>query len=355
MIKKPRVITLIFLFVIFSSFILFQMSKQQRSIKEDTSKNVEPSPTIELSSWVVDWQWETGVSQLNEISDSLESIQLFAGYFNEEEEIVFTDEFNSILDNVTMEEEQDVYLTIVNDLLKSDGETVQKSPQLISNLLKTEESKNGHIDKIVELVNTYHLDGVEIDYENVKESEWNTVTSFYSDLYERLNIEGIKLRVVLEPSIPFDKLSLPEGPTYVVMAYNLFGYHSEPGPKANEPFIDQLINKMESIPKPTYLAFSTGGFEWVDNEEVRAISEQEADELSQLSREVPKRDRDSGTLFFTYEKDNAKHEVWYADSLTIEKWLKLAAEKGVTKFAIWRLGDLSEEMLASLEIIRQKK
>ncbi|WP_409344172.1 hypothetical protein [Paenibacillus sp. MBLB4367] len=67
------------------------------------------------------------------------------------------------------------------------------------------------------------LGGVEIDYEKIRDSDWSKVGIFYEELYRRLQAMGKTLRIVLEPRAPIERLTLPEGPVYVMMAYNLYG------------------------------------------------------------------------------------------------------------------------------------
>src|SRR5690606_32889434 len=116
---------------------------------------------------------------------------------------------------------------------------------------------------IVALVEAYDLDGVEIDYERIGDGDWDNMTAFIAALYQELSARGLSLRVVLEPRAPIERLSLPRGPVYVMMAYNLYGSHSGPGPKADDAFIRQLAKRMDRLPgSQNRIAFATGGFDW---------------------------------------------------------------------------------------------
>lgn len=75
-----------------------------------------------------------------------------------------------------------------------------------------------------------------MDYENLGQASslWQKFFGFEKILYSLCQKDKLKLRVLLEPKVP--KLAFPAGPTYVVMCYNLYGYSTKAGPKADYAF-----------------------------------------------------------------------------------------------------------------------
>lgn len=322
----------------------------------DSSPQVQIKPTDpkpELSTWVVDWQWKSGMDDLRSISSGLTRVQMFAAYFDEADHLYFTDTMNEALPALldTMKETglTDVDLTLVNDRLNQDGTEVQKDSELITRLMATDQSRSKHIDEIVDTLKKYDYRGVEIDYEKIKDSDWDNVIAFYTELYQRLDAMDKSLRIVLESRTPIEKIRLPEGPAYVMMAYNLFGTHSGPGPKADIAFITELAERMDRLPGDNIIAISAGGFDWNEKDKVTALTEKRATELSQKSVNPPKRDTASGSIYFDYMDDDlVKHTVWYADGLTLTQWMNTLRQLGYPKIAIWRLGELGEDTLQQL-------
>ncbi len=330
---------------------MFKWLSGNTSLVEVKPTKVEPNPA--LSTWVVDWQWKSGMDDLRSISSGLTNVQVFAAYFDETDHLYFTDQINEampvIFDTLKESGLADVDLTLVNDRLNQDGTGVQKDPDLITRLMATDKSRSKHIDEIVDKLTKYNFGGVEIDYEKIKDSDWRNVCDFYTELYQRLHAMDKTLRIVLESRMPIEKLALPKGPTYVMMAYNLYGTHSGPGPKADLAFIIQLAARMDQLPGENIIAISAGGFDWADQGKVTALTEKRASQLSLKSVNPPKRDAASRSVYFDYiDDDLAKHTVWYADEVTLSQWMSTLRQSGYPKIAIWRLGELGEDTLQQL-------
>ncbi|MED4780641.1 glycosyl hydrolase family 18 protein [Brevibacillus choshinensis] len=303
---------------------------------------------LEKTAWVVDWQWKAGSEDLQGMTNGLTSVQMFAAYFDESDNLFFTDAFKKGLPKVQEISRKSslvhVDLTIVNDQLRKDGSDIQKDPTIVTRLMATKESRTKHVDQIMEAVSTYQFHGVEIDYERIHEKDWNNVLAFIEELYQRLQEQDKTLRIVLEPRTPFESLSLPKGPVYVMMAYNLFGTQTVPGPKADRSFITELANRMKKVPGEKVIAVSAGGFDWSESGDVTAVTEERAAELAKSSLEMPRRDNASGSIHFQYvDEKNEKHTVWYADGTTLQTWANVISVEGIHNIALWRLGDLGRE------------
>lgn len=315
---------------------------------------------VKLSAWITDWQWKTGITDLKQLGSELEEIHFFAAYFNHKDELHFTPDFREglpeFLENTRKGELLRRVLTIVNDRFDTDGTADQKDPALISRIVATPESRSLHIGHILAVVSQHGFSGVELDYEKVRKEDWANLSALYEELYERLQAEGFSLRIVLEPGISQSSFDLlPEGPDYVLMAYNLFGGHSGPGPKADHAMIRKLADKLHEIPGDHAIALSVGGFDWATNGKVVSLTEKRAAELAHPISDDPRRDPSSGALYFEYTDDQGiGHTVWYADGMTIAGWMDTARDSGISKIAIWRLGDMEEDTLKQLKEYNQQ-
>ena len=147
------------------------------------------------------------------------------------------------------------------------------------------------------------------------------------------------MRVLVEPNTPFESLTFPPGPTYVMMCYNLYGGHNGPGPKADAAFIQSLMAQMAALPGRKDFAIATGGFDWC-NAEVKQLTQEAAVALAAEHGVTPKRDAASRALSFLYKDDEARrHEVWYADRETLGYWAAIIRAGGdAGGISIWRLG-----------------
>jgi len=223
----------------------------------------------------------------------------------------------------------------------SNGKSSLKDQNLLEELLKNETTRNQHIDDIISLAKANGYEGLEIDYERIRKNYdlWALFIDFIIELNARCENEGLKLRIVLEPTTPFDKAEFPEGPEYVMMCYNLHGTHNDPGPKADFEFIENLIKDMKTIQGDKNFALATGGFDWSSDGKVRALTEEQAFSLLNESGSNVQRDAGSGSLNYKYsDKSDILHEVWFADDITLNGWIKTIEENGTFGISIWRLG-----------------
>ncbi|WP_195262666.1 MULTISPECIES: glycosyl hydrolase family 18 protein [unclassified Clostridium] len=291
-----------------------------------------------LSSWIVYWDLNVD-SEINMLNDKLSSISYFAVNFNQNNDLIIPEKLKVYYDK-TKSYNYEKYITIVNDVVNDDGTSSLKDKEILNILLSDKLSREKHISDIIDLAKEYEFDGIEIDYEQIKDDLglWENYILFINQLYNKALNNNLKLRVVLEPNAPIDKLNFTEGPTYVMMCYNLHGGFSAAGEKTNQKFIKELIDKMKVVPGEKSFAIPTGGFDWKDNGDTKSVSEIEAKQILIENNIEAKRDDKSKYLYFNYrDKENIKHEVWYADQVTLEYLSEIIKEEGYD-VSLWRLG-----------------
>jgi hypothetical protein len=312
---------------------------------------------LSFTAWIADWQWKEGIEDFRVIAPRLDRVQLFGVYFDDRDRINATEGLDAAVAAVREAAGPDggnrvrVDLAIVNDIVHADGTTTQKVPALLSRWMASGERRGALIERIAELAEAYRADGVEIDFERVRDEDWERVILFFGELHDRLRASGRQLRIVLEPRAPVEHFAWPEGPEYVMMAYNLYGPHSGPGPKADDALIRRLADRMDRLPGNRALAIAAGGFDWSESGGAAAVTERQALELARRSAGEGgvSRDEASGSLHFEYvDDDGARHTVWYADRNTLERWIETARNAGISRIAIWKLGGFERSTLDGL-------
>lgn len=312
--------------------------------------------SFNLSVWVAYWDWENGLNDLNAITVMPDSVHAFAASFNEADKLVFPEYMLGMLPSLqeifSAHPDLPIYLSFVNDVQDTNGEWSPKDSALIDRLMQSEKSRSYHISEIIGMVQENGFDGVEIDYEKISDQSWSNFALFCEQLYNELSAKGIPLRVVLEPGSPIDRGILPEGPEYVMMAYDLYGEGTEPGPKANYEFVRQLADKMSVLSGEKCIAFATGGYDWNASGEAAQITEIQAYQFSLQSSDL-QRDENSGALHFTYQAADGVHTVWYADGETLAGWFNLTRSLGCGNVSLWRLGGCLSETLQMLGELKE--
>ena len=295
---------------------------------------------VTYSAWLPYWELDEAMDEAESLSGELETLIAFAAILDENDHPFLLDETETLL--LAMQRsfgKERVLLSVVNDVQVAQGEYINKTTDPLRRLFADEQAMNQHIARLLTLVDTYGLAGLEIDYENLKDDTelWAQYAAFIQKLYEQMRAEGLALRVVLSWDTP-RYVTLPEGPEYVVMCYNLYGYHSGPGPKADFAFLDETAQLYANVPGDVSMAFATGGFEWVNDSVVSALTQTQAEELLEAQGVTPRRDVDSGALYAQFEQEGEIHIVWYADGETLARWCSHMQEKGFESFDFFRLG-----------------
>jgi len=311
----------------------------------------EPAPgPLELTAWLPEWQAEAALTDAQQLKTLLSGLYAFGIYFDESDRLLMRGAFAAMWDELAAfgDHREALHLSLVNDRILQDGTSVQKDPELVERLVATPESRSRHIDEILELAGRIDAIGVEIDYERIEETAWDGMVRFIAELYSATESRGLSLRVVLEPRAPLERLSLPEGPQYVMMAYNLHGTHSGPGPKTDHAMIKRLTKRLRHVPGRPVLALATGGFDWGADGKVVALTEQQAAALADSTGSEPKRDGASGALSFSYTGESGAHTVWYADGETLTRWIDWSRQGGIDRIALWRLGGMQPDTVHRL-------
>ena len=213
----------------------------------------------ECTLWLAYWDIEDYHEEVKAVEDNVHAISHFAAYFD--------DTHHLFIPTTTLKTFKETnpsylnYLSVVNDIAYEDETSSLKDTDLLYELFSHD---SGHIDELISLAQTSGFHGIEIDYEGMKDDLelWELYVAFIKELYAKTQDQNLLLRVVLEPSVPSDTLDFPQGPEYVLMAYNLHGHGSDPGPKANEVFLKQMANKQNELPGDLNMALALGGFDF---------------------------------------------------------------------------------------------
>ncbi len=297
-----------------------------------------------LSLWTVYWDDEDLFTEIKERKKEISNLSFFGAYFDSENRLFIPEKIvkaNKDINEMYSERHWKHCLTIVNDKIKEDGSSSLKDTQLLKTLFESPESVEKHITEIISMTLEGNYDGVEIDYEAIRKDTdlWNKFIVFCEKLYIETTKNNLNLRIILEPGAPMDTMKFPEGPEYTIMCYNLYGYGTDPGPKANSKFLKEIVNKAQSLPGEKEFILATGGFSWSKLGDVKSITTEVAEEQLKATGVKEKRDKESQCLYYKYQDENGdSHTVWYADDKTISHWIKTLKDLGVKKYGIWRIG-----------------
>ncbi|GHV97814.1 hypothetical protein lacNasYZ03_07100 [Lactobacillus nasalidis] len=340
--KLSKFLALASLFFLLGGCSQKKQTKTTQIKSSQTSKPAKVSGTMgklsqgrQLFVWTVYWDIDQPWKTIKSESQNIDGIGAFAALYDENKnyQLFLADGSKTLaksLKSTSKTSKIKRYMTVVNDT-----RTVDKSTDLLESLLSTKSKAQKHAKEVVALAKKYNFTGVEIDYEQIRDntSLWKKFLVFEKALYALCKKNKLDLRIVLEPSTPVSKIKFPKGPEYVVMCYNLYGYGTNPGPKANYKFLKKTVKDFSSLGNVSY-ALSNGGFDF-NGDEVVSVTSDEVAQLRKKYKAKVTRDKNSGALYFKY----GSHTVWYADQQTLLSWAQALDKASGHKvgISIWRM------------------
>ncbi len=221
--------------------------------------------------------------------------------------------------------------------------------KLLSNTASREKLTNELIANAIK----YNLDGINIDFENIKESCGQHYIQFLRELSVKCRNNGIVLSV--DSYVPsayteyYDREEQGKIVDYVVvMAYDEHYSGSETsGSVASISFVsDAVHNILEQVaPERVIIAMPFYTRVWKEtseNGEVKISSEaygmQSAMSLFTGNGVTPEWDESTGQYYGEFKSDNILYRCWFEEENSIETKLKAIVEGKVAGVASWKLG-----------------
>lgn len=223
-----------------------------------------------------------------------------------------------------------------------------ESAQTVEIALANPERRQALVESILDLVRAYHLDGINLDLEELYPKDQQLFNIFLELLHGELEEEGADLTVCLPPRMDgeeeFDYAAIGDiADTVVIMMYNEHGWPgSGPGPVSSSTWMRRVLEGvLPVIPaKKILAAVGLFGFDFnLTTEMVQYLSYMQAQERMKYYRAQAEYDPVAQSWKFTYTDENGdQHEVWYDDGSSIVERAKIADEYGIQGLALWRLG-----------------
>ncbi|UCD24408.1 MAG: hypothetical protein JSW51_00365 [Gemmatimonadota bacterium] len=307
-----------------------------------------PGPT-QMQAWAVYFDGDRGLAELEEHGDLFDRVSLFGYELSPDGSPVPAPNVKTMLGpflRLAQEKGFEPWVTVVNDVRHSGDSVVAKDSTVVHELLVDSSRRDNHVRELVALVVEAGFQGLHLDYEQVAESDSAQFQGFIERLSGELRQRERGLEVVLEPvngPLPAAGTS-----TVIVMAYDLFGAHSGPGPRSTPDFVTGLGPRAEvDADSAAALAVAVRGFAWRPNDEVTSLDWSEAQQRAagaqrarRSAADVPNARLDDGT------------EIWFEDRASlISKW-RAAWLAGFRRLAIWRLGGNDERLFDLLRDLR---
>jgi len=219
-----------------------------------------------------------------------------------------------------------------------------------SNLMNSYEKRRDLIESIVQVTVKYKLDGINVDFENMRMEDKDLYSRFIIELAPRLKEIGVVISVdVTAPdggetwSLCYDRYTLGKVVDYMIfMAYDQYGVSSNrPGTTAGFNWVKLSLNKFltteEINPDKMILAvpFYTRMWTTIDG---KTTSNTVA--MRNVSRVIPdgvemKWDEDLKQNYVEFMSGNSKKQMWIEDLDSLRAKISLINENNLAGVASW--------------------
>jgi spore germination protein YaaH len=221
-------------------------------------------------------------------------------------------------------------------------------------------TRSAWLTTMVDAAVQYGYDGINLDFETGAASDRGAFSSFVADLSGRLHAVGKKLAVDVSAKAA-DSLTHPRSGIYdypvladsadivFVMAWGIHWSTSAPGPTADMPWLQSIVNYVNTLPNRQKYVFGTPlyGLDWANGggtaSPATALEWAGVAALSARVGVAPTYDATAHETHFSYSDASGSHEVWASNAAAVLERLRMYQANGYG-LGVWRLGNEDQAM-----------
>lgn len=241
-----------------------------------------------------------------------------------------------------MKQKQVRIVPLINNTNEALGEGAFDG-DMMHRILHNPEKRERLINDIVKLLDRYQLQGINIDFEEYKESSDEPIIAFQKDLYNRLHPKGYLVTQDIMPhDADFNVKELQRYNDYMfLMAYDEHFSSSVPGSVSSQQWVEKVLDETaRDVPSDKLILCVAGyGYDWPRQMEGTTVTYQQALASSKQYDATIDFDNNSYCNHYQYTDGNGLlHDVYFNDAATNFNTMRFADEYGTAGTALWRLG-----------------
>ena len=243
----------------------------------------------------------------------------------------------------------------------ANAEAAKESLSITSNIMNNYEKRKELIEDIVNACVKYKIDGINVDFENMKQEDKDMYSRFIIELTPRLKEMGLVTSVdVTAPdggetwSLCFDRHVIGDVADYIVfMAYDQYGISSK---KAGYNWVKLSLNKFlqteEIEPEKIILAIPLYTRVWTTDSNEKVTSKTVA--MKDIDKVIPQGtnktwDNDLKQNYAEYTDGGNKKQIWIEDIDSLKAKVSLITENNLAGVGSWQKGMESDDVWGMLK------
>jgi cellulose synthase/poly-beta-1,6-N-acetylglucosamine synthase-like glycosyltransferase/peptidoglycan/xylan/chitin deacetylase (PgdA/CDA1 family)/spore germination protein YaaH len=217
----------------------------------------------------------------------------------------------------------------------------------IYRIIKSKKLRTTFINSIINQLNNYkkyNFQGVNLDFDNIKDRNTPEYVEFEKELYAALHpLHFLVTQNVSPDDEQFDLEMLQHYNDFLfIMAIDQHSDGSNAGDLSNQHWVEQILDDVcTKIPsQKVILTIAAGGYDWAENTIGHAIGYQQAISTAQQNNSKIIFDPASANLHFNYigQDDDLNHTIYFTDAATNFNIIRMADDWATGGVALWRLG-----------------
>ena len=215
----------------------------------------------------------------------------------------------------------------------------------VRTILRSADRRKTMIDNIVSNLEEHKFQGINIDFEELKNGDRANLITFMTELKARLGPLG--LLVTQDAPVDDDAYDLKRlaavDDLVLPMVYDEHYQSGPPGPVGSEDWFEAHLDKLAKIlpPEKTVIGLGAYGYDWIIDRSTSAeigFNEVMSRALANAPGSTVEWDADQENPVLRYQRNGEKHEIWFLDAVTALNMAQAVHDGGFKGVGVWRLG-----------------
>lgn len=223
----------------------------------------------------------------------------------------------------------------------------ENKKEMTSEVMNDESKREELIRNIVGIIKDNNLDGINIDFESMKEEDKYLYTEFLRELYPMVKQTGAKLSVDVYFTSYMDRKGIGKACDYfILMGYDQRGNWSDEAGSISEiswveENVKSLINDSNIEPSKIILGIPFYTRLWIIDSNgftTKVYTMQNSKDFVENNSLTPKLDEESGQNFVETTIDGKINKLWIEDDYSVKERVDIVNKYGLSGIAAWQKG-----------------